>query len=143
MTEIERYQLLMQVSNAVLVFGSNLAGRHGKGAAREAAVSYGAVYGQAEGLQGRSYAIPTKDADLHTLPLNVILRYVKRFLMFAELAPNLQFVLTRVGCGLAGLTDNDMAPLFATAPPNVVLPSAWRTGTTDRSLPSNPDTKST
>jgi hypothetical protein len=109
----------------VFVFGSNLAGRHGAGAALTALKSYGAVLGVGEGLRGRSYALPTKDRAIRTLPLEVVELYVKNFLDFAWAHPELQFFLTRVGCGLAGYQDRDIAPLFKTAPSNVRKPEGW------------------
>jgi hypothetical protein len=110
----------------IFVFGSNLAGRHGKGAALTAYRQHGAIYGQGIGIQGNSYAIPTKDEQLNTLPLNKIERYVKQFLRFAELNPEMDFEVTRVGCGLAGYDDIDIAPMFITAPKNCLLPVGWR-----------------
>jgi hypothetical protein len=111
----------------IFVFGSNLAGRHGKGAALTALKDHGAIYGHPTGLQGTSYAIPTKDEELKTLPLNKIKRYVDTFIRFAELNPDLQFNVTRIGCGLAGYEDDDIAPMFAKAPLNCILPAGWRT----------------
>jgi hypothetical protein len=110
----------------IFVFGSNEAGRHGKGAALEARRNHGAIYGQGEGLQGRSYAIPTKDARLRTLPLDGISVYVARFKAFAASRPDLHFKVTPVGCGLAGYGPADIAPLFADAPHNCDLPLLFR-----------------
>jgi hypothetical protein len=110
----------------IFVFGSNLAGRHGKGAALRAYQEHGAVYGQGVGLQGNSYAIPTKDENIQSLPLNKIERYVQQFIKFAKLNPDLQFEVTRIGCGLAGYEDNDIAPMFTEAPSNCILPVGWR-----------------
>lgn len=110
----------------IFVFGSNLAGRHGAGAALYARQHRGAVYGQGVGRQGDSYAIPTKDERLVTLSLGVIAAYVGRFLRYAHEHPEERFEVTRVGCGLAGYTDADIAPLFAHAPPNCDLPEGWR-----------------
>lgn len=109
----------------VFVFGSNLAGRHGKGAALYARQHHGAVYGQGEGLQGDSYAIPTKDAQIRTLPLDAIAKHVETFLTFARQF-NANFVVTRIGCGLAGYTDAQIAPMFKDAPANCLLPDGWR-----------------
>lgn len=95
----------------IFVFGSNLAGRHGAGAARRATVAYGAIYGQGYGLQGRSFAIPTKSGRLETLPLPIIERYVGQFLLYA-CTDRLEFNVTQIGCGLAGLEPGDMAPMF-------------------------------
>lgn len=108
--------------SGIFVFGSNLAGRHGAGAAKYALLHHGAVYGQGEGLQGNSYAIPTKDARIITLPLPAIRAHVAAFLIFARRNPDLTFRLTPIGCGLAGYKPADIAPLFADAPRNVVLP---------------------
>lgn len=106
----------------IFVFGSNLAGRHGKGAALYARRHHGARYGQGEGLQGQSYAIPTKDERLQTLPLVQIARHVGVFKAFARLNPALQFQVTPIGCGLAGYKPVQIAPLFADAPENCTLP---------------------
>lgn len=113
-------------TQAIFVFGSNLAGMHGGGAARYAREHYGAKWGQGEGLQGDSYAVPTMDARLHPLPLHAIAGYAKQMLADARAAPERQWLVTRVGCGIAGYTDADIAPMFAGAPPNVELPAEWR-----------------
>lgn len=110
----------------VFVFGSNLAGRHGKGAALFARQNRGAIYGQGSGLQGDSYAIPTKDEYLKTLPLAKIKVFVNAFIVFAERHPEMEFEVTRIGCGLAGYTDNQIAPMFQGAPSNCFLPEGWR-----------------
>lgn len=109
----------------IWVFGSNLAGRHGAGAALVAAASFGAVRGAGEGRTGQSYAIPTKDHSLAVLPLQAIRVSIAAFLEYARENPDLQFFLTRVGCGLAGYQDKVIAPLFAEAPPNCSLPKNW------------------
>lgn len=106
----------------IFVFGSNLAGRHGKGAALHALRHHGAIYGVGEGLQGRSYAIPTKDERLRTMSLDRIARRVETFKTFAAIHPWMTFQLTPIGCGLAGYTPADIAPMFRDAPPNVELP---------------------
>lgn len=113
------------MSQSIFVFGSNLAGRHGKGAARRAYKEHGAVYGQGVGLQGNSYAIPTKDRALNPLPLSYISFHVLAFKVYAFEHPELTFNVTRVGCGLAGYTDSDIAPMFKGAPPNCQLPEGW------------------
>lgn len=100
----------------IFVFGSNLAGRHGKGAALEAIKHWGAIYGQGVGLQGNSYAIPTKDHALRTLPLDVINGYVKTFLKYADFQSSrdrtMHFNVTALGTGLAGYSVEDIAPMF-------------------------------
>lgn len=110
----------------IFVFGSNLAGRHGKGAALYARQHHGAVYGQGIGRQGNSYAIPTKDGELNTLPLRDIRGYVNAFISYACRNSDLQFRLTPIGCGLAGYNPADIAPMFAHAPANVIIPDEFK-----------------
>lgn len=110
----------------IFVFGSNEAGRHGKGAAITALKYYGAIYGKFEGIQGMSYAIPTKDERLMPLPLVTIKHYVNRFIEYATTHPELTFKVTRIGCGLAGYDDKDISPMFSSAPANCKLPLHWR-----------------
>ncbi len=114
------------MNDPVFVFGSNLAGRHGKGAALWARQHRGAIYGQGIGLQGNSYAIPSKDAQLRTLSLAQIEQHVGEFLAFARSRPNLTFQLTPIGCGLAGYRREEIEPMFAGAPTNVLWPPEWR-----------------
>ena len=111
--------------STIFVFGSNLAGRHGKGAALYAREHHGAIYGQGIGLQGSSYAIPTKDAQIRTLPLHQIRRHVDDFKAFAASRPDLVFQVTAIGCGLAGYTPADIAPLFRDVPRNCTLPDVF------------------
>lgn len=110
----------------IFVFGSNLAGRHGKGAALCARKEHGAVYGEGVGRTGNSYAIPTKDNDLKVLPLQSIKRYVEAFKKYAGEHPELTFQVTKVGCGLAGFKEYQIAPMFKDAPDNCELPENWR-----------------
>ena len=110
--------------NDVFVFGSNEGGRHGKGAAKTA-LKWGAKYGQAEGLQGRTYGIPTVNASISkSLSVDKIKTYVDRFLLFTKERQDLHFLVTEIGCGLAGLTPKQIAPLFKDAleMKNVSLP---------------------
>lgn len=101
----------------VFVFGSNLAGRHGKGAALYARKHYGAEYGNPVGRQGNSYAIPTKDSSFRPLPLNCINSYIQEFIIEVYRHPFDRFLLTKIGSGLAGYTwEKDILPLF---------PSVW------------------
>jgi len=109
----------------IFVFGSNLAGRHGKGAALHARQHHGAVYGVGEGMAGNSYALPTKDKYMRTRSLNGIKRSVDRFIRHANNNPDLQFEVTKVGCGLAGYSEEDISPMFKDAPSNCVLPEGW------------------
>lgn len=106
----------------IFVFGSNLAGRHGRGAAKFALQNHGAIYGQGWGLQGNSFAIPTKDANIKTLPLEYIEVYVEKFKEFARENPDLTFQLTPIGCGLAGYSYSEIGPMFKDCPMNVVIP---------------------
>lgn len=99
----------------IFVFGSNLSGRHGKGAAKTA-LGWGAKWGQADGLQGRTYGIPTKDATIRrTLTIEEIKPFVNDFIEFAKTRPDLTFLVTEIGCGLAGYKPKDIAPLFENA----------------------------
>lgn len=109
----------------IFVFGSNLAGRHGKGAALTAVKKYGANYGQGEGLQGRSYGIPTKDRNLKSLPLETIKIHVDTFVSFANDHPLLTFEVTKIGCGLAGYSPDQIGPMFKNCPENVILPDEF------------------
>lgn len=111
----------------IFVFGSNESGRHGKGAAKTA-LGWGAKFGQAEGLQGRTYGIPTKDKAIRrTLSIEEIKPYVDRFISFAKNNPQLVFLCTEIGCGLAGLHPKEVAPLFedAVSVGNIHLPSRF------------------
>lgn len=110
---------------AVFVFGSNLAGRHGKGAAKFAVENHGAVYGIGYGHVGSSFAIPTKDENIQTLTLERIKFYVDGFLAYALNNPKIEFQLTPIGCGLAGYQYEDIAPMFKDAPENVKLPQEF------------------
>lgn len=109
----------------IFVFGSNLAGRHGKGAALFAWQNHGAIYGQGVGPQGNAYAIPTKSASIKTLPLVEIKPYVGSFITYARANPTLKFQVTRIGCGLAGYKDSDIAPMFKGVPSNCEMPTEW------------------
>ena len=109
----------------VFVFGSNVSGRHGAGAALYAREHHGATYGKGEGPQGNSYAIPTKDGRLKPLPLYRIRHYVVKFLNYARANPETQFQVTAIGTGLAGYTHKQIAPMFHWAPANCELPVEW------------------
>ncbi|HPH72423.1 MAG TPA: hypothetical protein PLK45_00135 [Paludibacteraceae bacterium] len=109
-------------NNEIFVFGSNLQGAHGGGAARVALNNFGAVWGQGVGLQGQSYAIPTMQGGVETIK-----PYVDEFIDFAHQHTELQFYVTRIGCGIAGFRDKDIAPLFTKAIelPNIILPKSF------------------
>lgn len=106
----------------IFVFGSNLAGHHGGGAARVALNKFGAVWGQGVGLQGQSYAIPTMQGGVETIK-----PYVDEFIEFAKNHPTLKFYVTRIGCGIAGFKDEEIAPLFSKAAgiKNIILPKSF------------------
>ena len=106
----------------VFVFGSNLAGFHGGGAARAAYNKFGAVWGQGVGLQGQSYAIPTMQGGVETIK-----PYVDEFIRFAASHPGKRFLVTPIGCGIAGFTPEEIAPLFADArgQENIFLPASF------------------
>lgn len=116
--------MLQYGDRAVFVYGANQAGRHGAGAARVALIAYGAEYGKI-GWVGQSYGIPTKDHQLKTLPVETIRKEVSAFLDDVRDHPEYEFVLTRIGCGLAGYRDEDIAPLFSGRYPNLHKPDAW------------------
>ena len=108
--------------NEIFVFGSNLAGMHGGGAARIARLHFGAVMGKGVGLQGQSYAIPTMQGGVET-----IRPYVEEFIIFAHQHPELHFLVTPIGCGIAGFEAEDIAPLFEKAKEmkNISLPESF------------------
>ncbi len=112
----------------IFVFGSNRAGRHGAGAAKTA-LNWGARHGIGEGLCGHTYALPTKDENLAVLPLPEVAAGVRRFVAFARSRPDLTFLVTPIGCGLAGYQAEDIAPLFFACgqlPLNVTLPRSFQ-----------------
>ncbi len=112
----------------IFVFGSNRQGRHGKGAALEARVKWGAHYGQAEGLQGNSYAIITKELryGYPIVTLDEVKKGVDRFKAFAINNPEMKFLVTPIGCGLAGFPPEQIAWLFKDSPGNVELPEIFK-----------------
>lgn len=111
----------------IFVFGSNEGGNHGRGAAEQAKLMFGARMGQGKGLMGRSYGIPTKSSKLRVLSVRAIEKYVQEFTVFARSRPDLHFLVTEVGCGLAGYEPDEIAPLFreASALHNVSLPAKF------------------
>jgi hypothetical protein len=110
----------------IFVFGSNLAGFHGAGSAKEAVKHWGAIFGQGSGPQGDSYAIPTKDYKLRSLPLEDVKEHVDEFLTFARTQQDFLFHVVKIGCGLAGFTEDQIKPFFKDAPGNCLLPIGWR-----------------
>lgn len=114
------------MAGLIFVFGSNLAGRHGAGAALFARQNKGAEYGVGEGHTGQSYALPTKDENIRTRPITDVAESVGKFMQYATEHPELQFEVTKVGCGLAGFKEVEIAPLFKGCPENCILPEGWR-----------------
>lgn len=121
-TEFSPKKIFSLADNEIFVFGSNLAGRHAGGAARIATERFGAIWGQGVGLQGKSYAIPTMQGSVETIQ-----PYVDEFIDFAQKHPDLKFLVTPIGCGIAGFTPNEIAPLFkeALGLENVLLPKSF------------------
>lgn len=108
----------------IFVFGSNESGRHGKGAAKTA-LRFGARLGVGDGISGNSYAIPTKDSKIRTLGQTKINKYVQKFIEYAKENTDRVFLVTEIGCGLAGYSPKDIAPMFQSAIDieNVYLPA--------------------
>lgn len=108
--------------NEIFVFGSNLQGQHGGGAARTAYKHFGAEWGTGVGPTGQCYAIPTMHGDIEDIK-----PYVDQFIEYAKQNPEKMFLVTRIGCGIAGFRDEQMAPLFAEAVPltNIYMPLKW------------------
>lgn len=113
-------------SDEVFVFGSNLAGVHGAGAAKVAHSLYNAVYGIGIGRVNQSYAIPTKDANIETLSLDIIKLYVDDFIKYSNENSYTNFFITRIGCGLAGYKDYQIAPMFIGCGINCDFPIEWK-----------------
>lgn len=112
-------KIVMLRANEVFVFGSNAGGLHGGGAARFAHEHFGAVWGEGHGHHGQTYAIDTMSG------LDVLADEARTFLAYAAAHPDLRFLLTPVGCGIAGYTPGEVAPLFADAPDNVTIPASF------------------
>lgn len=110
----------------IMVFGSNEGGLHGRGAAKFALDHRGAIYGFSYGHRGQSFAIPTKNARIETLPLDRIYEYVQGFLAYARGHKELLFQVTCIGCGLANLKHEQIAPFFKNAPKNCWFDTKWQ-----------------
>lgn len=123
--------------NEIFVFGSNEAGIHGAGAARIAFLKFGAKMGLGNGLSGSSYAIPTKDSNIETLPLERVKIYLDEFITFVLNNQHLTFYLTKIGCGLAGWDIEDVKRIFwkviedynpdteCSVPANLIIPKEF------------------
>jgi hypothetical protein len=110
----------------IFVFGSNRSGIHGAGAAKTALEKHGAIWGIGEGLAGSSYALPTKGFKIEKISILEVQNHVDNFLEFAVVHPNAEFQVTRVGCGLGGHKDADIAPLFREATNNCLFDEYWK-----------------
>lgn len=111
---------------AIFVFGGNRYGLHAGGAAQVAVEHFGAIDGQAQGRQGESYAIVTADGHGMPLPLRMIRQQIEDFLDHAVLSIPTKFFVTRIGCGIVGYRDDQIAPMFKNAPGNCSLPEQWK-----------------
>jgi len=110
----------------IFVFGSNLAGEHVGGAAKTAYKKHGARWGMGVGHYGCSYAIPTLDASRNQLSLDDIETFVAGFILYAAAHPEWDFKVTRIGCGIAGFSDAEIAPMFHNATGNCLFDEAWK-----------------
>lgn len=111
--------------NQIFVFGSNLAGKHNGGGAKIALQKFGAIYGEGVGFQGQSYAIPTLDANFQKIDLTEIRFYIDIFFQFAYNHPQYEFLVTKIGCGIAGYDISEIAPLLLNPFKNIVLPKEF------------------
>jgi hypothetical protein len=116
-TELGRYQ--------IFVFGSNLAGKHNGGGAKIAFEKFGAIYGQGVASQGQSYAIPTLGFNFEKIPLAEIRTYIDLFFNYAYNHPQYEFLVTKIGCGIAGYRISEIAPLFLNPFKNIILPEEF------------------
>lgn len=126
MTRITPDNITNLSDGEVFVFGSNISGIHGAGAAKTA-LQWGAIYGKGFGMQGNTFALPTKDHNIKTLDIAKISEYVDQFLLYAKLTKDKTFLVTPIGTGLAGIPSQIIAPLFKDALylENVYLPKIF------------------
>ena len=118
--------MIKSKNGMIFVFGSNLSGIHGAGAAHYARHHHGAVLGVGKGPQGTSYALPTKGINISFMPLAEVEVHIDAFKDFAMDHPNVEFQVTQVGCGLAGFTKEQIAPLFKSSPSNCYFDLEWQ-----------------
>ena len=118
--------MIKETNGMIFVFGSNLSGIHGAGAAAYARARKGAIMGQGIGLQGQSYALPTKGLKISFMPLEKVEVHIDAFKDFAMDHPELDFQVTQVACGLAGFTKEQIAPLFKSSPSNCYFDMEWQ-----------------
>ena len=116
----------MNTEQMIFVFGSNLSGIHGAGAARHARLERGAEPGVGEGMTGSCYALPTKGFKLKEMTIQEVQTSVETFLQFAHDNPEITFQVTQVGCGLGGFSRDDIAPMFEYAPENCYFDRMWK-----------------
>jgi len=116
----------IDLDTSIFVFGSNLSGIHGAGAARAARLHYGAQLGVGEGLTGRSYALPTVGYHIKPITFDEVQNHVLNFNVFARSRPDLTFQVTQVGCGLGGFSKQVIAPMFEMSPDNCWFDSQWK-----------------
>lgn len=126
MIPTEPVEIIPPTNEDIFVFGSNLSGIHGAGAAAFAANYRGAIWGKGEGLMGRSYALPTKGLNISHMGMREIKEHVNEFIHFASGRSDLSFQVTQVGCGLAGGLPEQIAPMFRHAPSNCRFDLAWK-----------------
>jgi hypothetical protein len=112
--------------DTVFVFGSNLAGQHAGGAARTALENFGAMTGVGRGWSGQSFAIPTMNEHLQQMPLSQIQHYIDDFKIYTKNHPKITYFITSIGCGIAGYTTEEIAPMFKGISHNVILPHSFR-----------------
>lgn len=110
----------------IFVFGSNLSGIHGAGAAHYARHHHGAILGVGKGPQGTSYALPTKGINISFMPFEKVKAHIEEFKEFASKHPNVDFQVTQIGCGRAGFTKEQIAPLFKNSPSNCYFDMEWQ-----------------
>lgn len=114
------------MAKRIYVFGTNTLGFHNRGISLIAYSKYGAQWGKCFGHYGDSFAIPVVDRDIQPLPLETIENFIKGFIAYAETHPKRNFLVTRIGCGIAGYTNKDIAPLFASSPLNCIFDEEWK-----------------
>jgi hypothetical protein len=112
-------------ANEVIVVGTNLRGNHAGGLAFEASLKWGLLEGYFYGLIGKCYGFPTLDEHMRQLPIGTLELQADEFFACARANPDLTFLLTKVGCGIAGFAESEIAPLFAIVPTNVIKPLGW------------------
>lgn len=113
------------MTQRIFVFGSNLSGIHGAGAAKHAFDKLGAEWGVGEGMTGKCYALPTKGKKIQFIPLSEVREAIDRFMLHARFSDE-EYQVTQVGCGLGGFTSEQIAPFFRDAPENCFFDEAWR-----------------